>query len=496
MQLSNYESTKRAIIICIFALLAIFYLTRPLIHIPFKIGRNYNEGWNALHAKNIFNSKALYPKYTDLTSNNYPPISFYIYGGIGLLLKDNIIAGRIVALFSFIGVSIMIMLLIKQFSGSNYHALISGLFFIGYMADNHELYIAMNDPQWLGHCFQITGFLFFLISKQKGNIFYLSILMIVISGMIKHNIISLPIAITAWLLIYNRPALLKWFFVSLIFLSSFLFIFSMLHGMDFIQALFVDCRNWDVWRFSKMVEYGFTKMLGIIGLGVIGCLLLYPSKYITLLILYLIISAAWGAFTFIREGVGYNAVYDFIIALTLIIGFLLNWLSESGQRNFFYSQRLYASVIIILILTLATNIPQRYYQTKKTYRNISHESSQVATDIALLTSKEEPIICENLSLCYWANKDFKLDFSNTGQKIRSGIIDKDRLVDLFEKQYFSVIQLNNGAGDNALTKDVNKQIFKYYKILRTSPYTGVFLVPKPHLDKDDISLLVKSRASS
>lgn len=486
----------KVIIISVFACLAAFYLFRPLVQLPFKIGRDYNEGWNALHAENIFESNPLYPKYTDLTSNNYPPVSFYVYGGIGILLKDNIIAGRIVALFSFIIVSIMVMLSIKQFGGSNYHALVSGLFFIGYMADNHELYIAMNDPQWLGHCFQLTGFFFFLTSKQKGILFYLSILMIVISGMIKHNIISLPLAITAWLLIYDRPALLMWFFVSLVFLSSFLLIFSMLHGMDFIQALFVDCRNWDVWRFSKMVEYGFTKMLGIVGLGVIGCLLLYPSKYITLLILYSIISAAWGGFTFIREGTGYNAVYDFIIALTLIIGLLLNWLSESGPRFFFYSQRLYVSVLIILILTLATNIPKRYYQTKKTYRNISHESSVVADDIALLTSKEEPIICENLSLCYWANKDFKLDFSNTGQKIRSGIIDKNRLIDLFEQQYFSVIQLNNRAGENALTKDVNKQIFKYYKILRTSPYSGVFLVPKPHLDKVGISPLVNSCASS
>jgi len=198
-------------------------------------------------------------------------------------------------------------------------------------------------------------------------------------------------------------------------------------------------------------------------------------------LLYSVISAAWGTFIFIREGTAYNAIYDFIISLTLIIGLTLHRIYGLGERNIEWTKRLQASIAIILLLSLATNFPKRYFETKSTLRNILYEKSVVADDIDFLASIEGPAICEDLSLCYWADKGFNMDFSNTRQKIRSGIIDKKKLTNLIEQQYFSVIQIDKGRqliGANAFTKDIDEKMFKYYKILRNSPYSGLFLDPK------------------
>jgi hypothetical protein len=478
---SKYDRLQKVIVIGIFSFLALFYLSGPIVQLPFKIGKDYNEGWNGLHAERIFDSNQLYPKYNDLISNNYPPISFYFVATIGLLTEDNILAGRIIALFSLFIVSYMIMLSIKQFGGNNYEALVMSLFFLAYMALIVEYYIAMNDPQWLGHAIQMTGFVLFLKSKQKGFLFYLSAIVIVLSGFVKLNIISLPLAITVWLLLYNRKALVYWILISFIVISSLLFFFSMMYGIEFLQGLFLDSRTWRLGLLAKNVEYRYTKIFIIIGLGVIGTFLMYPSKPIILLALYSIISAVWGAFISGGSGVDLNSIFDLIISLTLIIGLLLNQPSGFAQKNIVYVNRLHASIIIILLLSLVIHAPLRYKETKKTFRNIYNISQIVADDIDFLASKKGPVMCENLSLCYWSGKNFEVDFFNTGQKIRNGAIDKKKLIKLFEQHYFSVIQVNGSSGSSfRFPKSINEEMLKYYEINRVGIKSGVFLVPKTH----------------
>ena len=73
---SKYDRLQKVIVIGVFAFLTLFYLSRPIVQLPFKIGKNYNEGWNGLHAKRVFDSNQFYPKYNDLISNNYPQFGF------------------------------------------------------------------------------------------------------------------------------------------------------------------------------------------------------------------------------------------------------------------------------------------------------------------------------------------------------------------------------------------------------------------------------------
>ena len=44
---------------------------------------NYSEGWHAYRADAALAGGVLYPAPDALTSNNYPPLSFYVVGALG-----------------------------------------------------------------------------------------------------------------------------------------------------------------------------------------------------------------------------------------------------------------------------------------------------------------------------------------------------------------------------------------------------------------------------
>src|SRR5918911_1617020 len=69
------------------------------LHVPL----DRNEGWNAYHAEAAFNalSGSLYPHPRHLFFNNYPPLSFFVVGGLDYLIGDAIVTGRLLACIAF-----------------------------------------------------------------------------------------------------------------------------------------------------------------------------------------------------------------------------------------------------------------------------------------------------------------------------------------------------------------------------------------------------------
>lgn len=86
-------------------------------------------------------------------------------------------------------------------------------------------------------------------------------------------------------------------------------------------------------------------------------------------------------------------------------------------------------------------------------------------------------MCEDLALCYWAEKSFEVDVFNTGQKLKTGALDEQELTKLLETHYFAIIQVGERYGSPSLSGSVNKQIQANYEIRPSSRTSGVFLLP-------------------
>lgn len=87
-------------------------------------------------------------------------------------------------------------------------------------------------------------------------------------------------------------------------------------------------------------------------------------------------------------------------------------------------------------------------------------------------------MCESLALGYWSGKKFEANDFMTRVKIRAGVIERRKSLDLIESRYFSVIQINHDSGKSKQFDEVvNRSIDANYHIDRQTRYSGVFLVP-------------------
>ncbi len=94
---------------CIAALgvLVTFAFVRNLSLAFLQVPLDPREGWNAYHAAAAFGGR-LYPVFPSMMFNNYPPVSFLLVGGLGKLIGDNIVAGRLLALISTAGTALCV----------------------------------------------------------------------------------------------------------------------------------------------------------------------------------------------------------------------------------------------------------------------------------------------------------------------------------------------------------------------------------------------------
>jgi hypothetical protein len=301
----------------------------------------------------------------------------------------------------------------------------------------------------------------------------------VLAGMIKHNIIPLPLAIFTWLFIYNRPVFIRWTLFSFVLLLAFLFLFYVVYGEDFLRGLFLDVRVKSLWRAKHYVVKYFSPLIPIIFLCIVDVALFPPTNQNILLLCYVLFSALWGAITLSGAGVDRNAIFDLIIALTIVSGLLLHKLSVDFKWSKCWGKRLESCVIFIFISLISFNIHSKLITTKIFFQNLSLRKATTASDVAFIASKNGPAMCENLALCYWSGKKFEVDYFNAGQKIEAGVVDSEILVRLLKNNYFATIQMDKrNAISNRFPAMINEVIAANYKIQRFSEGNGVFLVPK------------------
>ena len=174
------------------------------LHVPL----DPNEGWNAYHTAAAMAGHGLYPAATSFTTNNYPPLSFYLVGIVGMVTGDTIVAGRIVCLLSFLTVAGEIALIARRFGCGRLEATFAALLFGGFLLLNSD-YVGMDDPQLLGHALQISALLLLLSGSGSLTRIAGSAALFVAALFVKHNLVALPLAGVIWLLVYDRRTALR-----------------------------------------------------------------------------------------------------------------------------------------------------------------------------------------------------------------------------------------------------------------------------------------------
>ena len=470
-------------------LLIICLLVQPVITLTARVPKNYNEGWNAFHSLHAMGIEALYPAADQLFTNNYPPLSFYVVGSLAQLVGDSIIAGRLIALVSLIGVTVNIFLILRfPLHCSRAASLFAALLFLGYMGTHYRNYVAMNDPQLLGHAMQTSAVLLSwwawsqrvkiagALALWRRSLPWLALGLFVSSLFVKHSLLPFPITLALWLLYTARGV---WVGLAVALGMGSLALCTWIHGIDFIDGVFLSSRQYQLERMvDKLLNYWLYPIFLWIIWGVTFGLRAGEKFYGQLLITYLGVSLVFSAAMLGGHGINYNALFDVLISLALLLGVGVSQVWHSRQKSWGHPLGWMAILALPILLALpSVGLTQEWQALNTTKAN-------TAEIIQALSQADGPVMCEMLSLCYWAGHPLEVDFFNTGQKLKTGAMEASQLITLIERQHFAIIQLDDDNGSSRLPTDINQAIFKYYQVrspqaAQTTDTPAFLLYPVP-----------------
>jgi hypothetical protein len=429
-------------------------LLRDAFVIAAHIPLDPNEGWNAYLARAAVSGSPLYPQ--GLMINNYPPLSFYIVGALGRITGDPIVAGRLVSLISFFAVAGGLIVVLRNMGATVLASLFACLFFAaGILAASD--YVAMDDPQLLGHALQLAGLS--LLLQSRRDVFFAALLM-TLGIFVKHNLLALPLAASLWLWREERQDAIKFAGFGLALCLAGLLAARLFLDVNLAQALF-SSRHWALSNFTTRAK----QFLSWAGAALIIALVLAGRGPRTaaarLVLIYAGAALVLGGVFAFGDGVDANIFFDAVIAVSLSTGLALVYLPKRwiGFTTLF--------VAAPLALYLARHgAPANFFYTEAFAR-------EVPLDVGFLEVHPGPALCEDLTLCFWAGKDDPVDVFNLSEEIKTGARGDGDLAHLLQTQYFGSIVVSS-LTPFALGPRLRAAMLAHYRVAREDD-NGVFL---------------------
>lgn len=455
------------------AAVAALYL-QPLSSITTRIPASYDEGWNAYNAEAAIGGGLLYPPRDALIADNYPPVSFYVVGGLGRLVGDDIIAGRLIALASLLVVAGNIFLVLRTLDAPLLACGFATLVFLAYTGAFFHGYVAIDEPQWFGHALETIALVIFLKSRggRAGGLGLLAPALMAMAGFVKTDLVPLPLAILIWCAIYDRALLRRWLAIGIAVGATIGVACYLRFGVDFVSDVLLQPRPYSLTRLLIAARKHLSPLLLLIAGGVWLYLLEGNKPPVRLILLWAVLGALLGLAFVGGAGVNYNAFFDLAIALCVAAGLVVAELRSGGAGP------LPAAVMLLLALPPLTQVPGRIAAFAADLGRGAEPRRAARDDIAFLAAEPGPAACEMLALCYWAGKAEQIDFFNTEQKIIEGIVAPAVLIDRLDQRWYRAIALtDNAPREEQLPPAVMARLRANYRPARRSTNGWTILVP-------------------
>ena len=433
-----------------------------LLRDAFAIGAHVpldpNEGWNAYLDRAAISGEALYPH--GLMINNYPPLSFYIVGALSTITGDAIVAGRLLSLIAFFAVAGGIIVTLREMGTDVLASLFGALFFAAALLIGSD-YVAMNDPQLLGHALQLAGLSLLLQARRE---IFAAALMMAAGLFIKHNLLAMPLAGLVWLWWQDREQGAR--FAIMLFLLGAIGLTAtrVLLDANLITAV-TSPRQWALANFIA----GAGKFSSWAGAAIIATALIAwkrpRDQAVRLVALYAGIAILVGGLFSFGDGVDANIFFDAAIALGLSAGLVLLHLPP----------RWTGIAALMLAVPLALYMERNYRADNFNYTEVF--ARETPNDIGFIKIHPGPALCENLALCYWAGKSEPVDVFNLSQAFKTHARSDDDLVGLIEERHFGSVVVDS-LRDFPFGPRVKAALMAHYRVSREDD-DGIFLEPKP-----------------
>ena len=409
--------------------------------LPLHYSSDHNEGWNAFQALRAMGQGPLYPPSDALTGNNYPPLSFLIVGALGRLVGDEIIAGRLIALAAVMGVAALIGVTLRRLGSGREAAWGGALVFLLLNATLLRKYLAVDDPQWLGHLLMTAALLLLLPAHPgeepaRGRVILAALLMLA-GGLVKQNLVAWPIAATAWLALHHRRALILWLATAVIGGGAALLACWWAYGPDLFRDMMGAARDYSLGRMAYRSLPAVAAMLPLMWWAWPLKKLWHDDRRIHLVLIAIGVAVPLGIIQRSGAGVDINAHFEAFIALSMGAALALSPNVQRGRAATATMAVCLAILVIVGVIAEAREMSQLPRRRAASDAMIGH-----------IAATPGPVACEIQALCYWAGKSFELDYFLYSQRVQQAGASPalDRIIR--QRRWAGAMIAPNGA-DNA-----------------------------------------------
>lgn len=427
----------------IIGVLAVLALVWPLARLPIHYPIDVDEAWNALLAGRAMGEGGLYPSIHGTVLNNYPPLSFYIVGLAGLLIGDNIVAGRAISLLSVLIIAINIAWIVRNLGGDKKTAAFAGVLFVAIMAKSFPNYVGMNDPQLLAQAVMSLGFAVFTARPGLvGNVAAAAAVMVA-AGFIKHNIFAMPLAATLWLAHYDRSMLWRWLMFSLALLAVGFALCGASFGSDFFLNLAIP-RRYDA--MTVLETLGRVQDFAIPLIIWVAVVVQLKSNRRMAMVSYLIVAGAV-EFALTKPGIGvaWNAFFDWVIGACVGAGVGLSLLGEIRSVRRFGIARTQTVIVVALALRQILLPPPELLHLPTALADMRMKEAALAPDLDFMRGHAGPTLCEDLAVCYWSGHQSLFNGFNVYEVTLQGWPNYENLKARISHGEIALLQMSRGS---------------------------------------------------
>jgi hypothetical protein len=459
------------------SVLAVLVLWFPLARIPAQYSINYNEGFNTQMAHAAISGVRLYGSPPKFVYTTYPPLSFYLIGGLGTIAGDINAVGRWIALLSFLGVVALAALIVRRLTGEWRYAVYAGACFLIWIAAYKADRVGMNDPQFLAMLFSVAGLYCFVREPESDKWLRWSAVLFVLGIFTKQSLLALPSAVAIQLLLNNRKRLAVWLVAGAAAGFGLLLLTFLIGGPYFFTDLLIPrIKSYELF----MANVAFYLMFFQIPLvaALVWALWAPRIRPGSLAVWALAAGIAFGFVFCTSGGADWNHLFDSILALALIAGLLLPGVEKAVQTLPWRGVVLTVLLVVPFFYTSWIVLPQRFGDDVLVLRTIPQFERDFTAVADFLRSKPGPALCEDLLLCYTAGKPMTYDNFAVEQLVKTGTLPEERLLRMIDSHEYPVIEIDMSAGEPLVGEArqrfsagfMRELLDRYQPVMRTSTF--------------------------
>jgi hypothetical protein len=458
-------------------LLVALWMVLPLHWLLAQVPLGYSEGWNALVAQRAVSDLPLYPQDQTLHTNTYPPLSFYLVGALGGLIGDHVVAGRLISLAALVAVCLEIALAVRLLGGTWWVAAFAALLLVAGALGLDPVQIGGNEPHMLAHAVMLAGLVVLLKQPSSGRHLAGAAVLMLVGGLIKHNLLGLPLAVTLWLLLNDGRALRVWLLAAAAAVAAALAALWLAYGPTVFDNILV-ARSYSLSRMLRTTR----EAVGYLQIPLAASFFLVvlrprePGAQLAglfvgcaLLVAILLVGGA---------GTGVNLFYETLIASCIAAGLLLQYAGDWGRGDAGGPAWARAALAAVLVFGVAIHLPGNPLRVMLGASPLNRAEAQTRADVAFLAGIEGRVMCETLALCYWAGKGLEVDTFNARQGFLARGHDEQVLLDLLASGAFAAVQLTSAEperDDERISAAFMKNLLRHYELARVGD-NGLFFV--------------------